>query len=770
MSAVEIRLLGGFHVLRQGAPNRRFAAQEARALLAYLACHRDRPQTREHLAGLLWPNDEPAAARRNLRQAIADLRYALGPQDDGNPPPVRGPERSLLLSSEVDYWLDVEAFDQALRRGLRAAGGERVRELSRAAQLYRGDLLSGFRLQAGEAFEVWRIGERERLSQAVIEALRTLVQALHEAGDRRRAIHFARRLVEMDPLAEEPHRELMLLYSLTGRRRRSLAQFEDLRERLDRELGVEPLKETQDLYRSILAEAPPESAAGADAEPAGPYVPLVGRAEPAQALRDSFATCVEEGARLLLIEGKAGLGKTRLAKTLLHELTAGRQATVLQGRCHSSAPPTSYRPFAEVVHGTAWEDFPAEVQRAASRPAGLLPSPHLAEPTPVGPPTVAHRDRISASIAELLTTLTQPAGRSGSRRPVILFLDDLQWIGLSTVGLLRHLLAELSDLPVWFLATWEADLAGPGHPLHGLTSWALERGRLDRLPLRRLSGEEVAEIAVSLVGDRQADELTTLLIEHGDGLPLRIVELINLLCDEGILEATASRGWAIAPSGLAAVPGLAAVGVPETLDGLILRRVQRLPTSARQLLEQAAVIGQSFDVGSLQRAAAEPVGTVEVGVELMIERWLIRHFARDWATDPRDRDLVLWARGARRGAFEFANYRTREAVYRGLGPRRRRQIHRQVATFGASSVEAKAHHWECAGAWLEAYPLLAYAAERAAGLGDRETGLIYCHKARAALDQLAAAAEGDDERSRWEERDEDLEVLEERLELDLATG
>lgn len=782
MSAIEIRLLGGFQVLHDGAPHRRFESQKVRALLAYLVCHRHLPQARARLADLLWPDDDPAAARRNLRQAIYNLRYALGAVDDGAPSPLLTAHQTLQFNVEVDYWLDVEAFDEAVRRGTRGDDAERARELARAAQLYRGDFLTGFHVHGSEELEGWLLGEQERLREAVIHCLRTLVQSLDQAGEYRQAIRFARQLVDRDPLAEDAHRELMRLYSLTGRRGRSLAQYEDLHDLLTRELGVEPMPETRALHRSIRERAAPEKTPEPETEPVGPFVPMVGRAGSSRALRESWCACLEGGSRLVLIEGEGGAGKTRLAKTLLHELTSGNGATVLQGRCSSSEPPVSYRPFSDVVRAAAWEDFPGEVQAAAARLTGLLPATDEVEPATESPPVerlpIERRsDRLAAALAELLAELTRPPGQPGlarsaggdRRSPVVLFLDDLQWTGASTVELLRRLLAELADLPVWFLATWEPDLAGPEHPLQALRTAQLDGDRLDPVILPRLSADEVEEIAADLLGGGPGTpELAAFLAEHGGGVPLRIVELINLLSDEGCLETGAERRWK-----LAADPGLGSISVPDTLDALILRRADRLPTSARRLLELAAVVGQSFDVGALQRAADEHMGVVEIGIEMMIERWLIRQLAHDWAANPRDRDLVLWARGARRGTFEFASYRIREAIYRDLDPPRRQRMHRRVAAeLDGVPVELAAHHWERAGAWREAFPLLARAAERAAGLGDRETGLVYCRRARRLLERLGTGGDddSDDEMVPWRELDEKLEVLEKRLELAPTAG
>lgn len=759
LTTLEIRLLGGFQVLRDGAACERFESQRVRALLAHLACHRDRPTSRDRLAALLWPDEDPAAARRNLRQAIYNLRTALGPGGRRATTALLADHQTLQLDPAAEVWLDVEAFERSAARGLAADGPPRVRELTRAAQLYRGDFLLGFHLDGSETFEDWLIAEQERLRETAIQALRALAATLTARGEYRFAVRHARQLVEMDPLSEEAQRELMRLYALSGRRERALAQFEDLSDLLERELGVQPVRETQELYRAILAEETPPAPAAESAEPLGPFVPQVGRGEATRRLRESFQRTLTGGARLVLIEGEAGIGKTRLAKTTLNELTSKRRAAVLQGRCYDEAPTLSFQPFAEAIHGTAWEDLPAAAAGPARELLDRLSAHPFEEEDAPRPSGTAGEPRVPELVARLLAGLCRGdrrAAAGAAADPVVVYLDDLHWADASTVALLDRLLDELAGMPVWFLGTWDSGAAGPRHPLHELARRGGAPGaRIDPVPLGRLASAAVEEIAASLLSGADAERLAGFLTEHGEGLPLSIVELINLLVDEGILEAVGPRRWSLSAA------GLAALAVPNTVDELLLRRVHRLPSSARQLLTLASVIGQTFDVGQLQRAASEHVGVVEIGIELMLERWLIRQFPRSWAANPRERDLVLWARGARRGTFEFASFRIRRAVYLDQNPLRRRQLHGQVAAaFEGEPAEVLAHHWERAGEPRRALPHLRQAAERAAALDDAETAADYCERALTALGR-AEAETGDDDR--WDGERQALTALRDRL-------
>ena len=85
MPRPSISLLGTFQVTLDDRPVTNFVTDKTRALLAYLAVERDRPHRRESLAGLLWPDQPDQDARRNLRQALFNLRQALADTDEQQP-------------------------------------------------------------------------------------------------------------------------------------------------------------------------------------------------------------------------------------------------------------------------------------------------------------------------------------------------------------------------------------------------------------------------------------------------------------------------------------------------------------------------------------------------------------------------------------------------------------------------------------------------------------------------------------------------------------
>lgn len=709
---IEIRLLGGFRVETPGDGGARFESQKVRALLAYLALHPDSDVTRDHLAELLWPDSDPNAGRRNLRQALYNLRQALGERGSGMVRNGRS-QASVRLHLDDDDFLDVAAFLVAWRRGL--PGGDEVvaGELAAAAELYRGDLLAGFLVRDSFDFESWLLTEQERFRDAAVQTFRALVEHFSTRGDFDAAVNWCHRLLAIDPLSEEAHRELIRLHVLAGRRRRALARYEELEKLLQRELGVEPMPQSRKLYESILAEELPLPGSGGQGgapsvPPPAPFVPLVGRGEAIEALRESWRRAAADGARLALVEGEPGVGRTRLVRFFLNQVSSQHRASVVQGRCGEEAPWSAGEPLAGALDGLRAR------MADEGRPA---PADDVADDGPLD-------RRLTAAVRAALAPLPEPGP------PLILFLDDVHLASATMVDLILEMLESCADRALWIAAT-----AASG-------STAARRlgahRRVDPVLLTRLDDPDVVAICRTLLGEhRDHAALAQHLFRASEGLPLALVENVNSLCDHGLLEAVERQHWKLKGE------PRAVEATPEELERLIVERVEHLPTSARRLLTLATVAGASFDVELLQRAAREHIDVVEIGIELMLERWLVRQHAHRWTEDPRERDLVLWAQGARRGSFEFAHPAIRRAVYEDLAPGRRRVLHREVAEVLAERYEPGpeagperiARHYTLAGEPAAALPYLRAAAERAERLGDTA--------AAAALRELAAKA-GDD--------------------------
>ena len=246
MAPVAVTLLGGFEIRADGAA-RELPGQKDRALLAVLALTPGAAHTRDKLAGLLWSDRGDAHARDSLKHALGRLRAALGRDGD----PLVADRQSVRLDP-ASLTVDVAAFERLLAEGTPDAA-------EAAIALYRGDLLDGIGIR-DPAFEEWLRVERERLRGRAEEAAAGLMARSLAEGDRERAAAAARRLLELDPLREDACRALMRIHADRGETAQALSLYDALRDRLHRELGVRPERETTRLYEAIRQGGEPEDA------------------------------------------------------------------------------------------------------------------------------------------------------------------------------------------------------------------------------------------------------------------------------------------------------------------------------------------------------------------------------------------------------------------------------------------------------------------------------------------------------------------------------
>lgn len=320
MAQLNITLLGPFQVTNGETPVTQFEADTARALLAYLALQPAVAFPRESLADLLWPEQLRSDALVALRQTLSRLRRAIA-DADADPPFLTIARQSIEFNPESDYWLDVAAFTRQLaavqkhpHRRLEVCQ-HCMQKLEQAANLYRGDFLTGFMLDS-LPFEEWVLVEREHLHQQAMDTFYHLAAYHNRHGRYEQAQYYARRQLALEPWREEAHRQLMSALALTGQRSAALAHYKTAREILMEELGVEPTDETDQLLAQIRDGKLEQPAAPPHNLPVQ-LTSFVGRESELARVIERLA---EPSCRLLTLAGAGGVGKTRLALKVAEEM------------------------------------------------------------------------------------------------------------------------------------------------------------------------------------------------------------------------------------------------------------------------------------------------------------------------------------------------------------------------------------------------------------------------------------------------------------------
>ena len=456
---VSIQLLGPVHVEVGGLPLA-VDTRKAIALLAVLAMT-GRPASREALAALLWPDASDSDARAALRRTLSVLNAGLGAG-------ALSIDRSSVALRDDAAELDVRQFRAALGRARDHAHEDAsacqtcAAALEEAISLDRGEFMAGFALRDSEAFDEWHLAEAESHRRDLAGALERLARSLAASSATERALVVGRRWLETDPLHEPAHRLLMELLARAGEPAAAIGQYRNCVRILDRDLGVAPLPETTELYEAIRGgripptQPSPTRVPMADLHASAPLpLPLVGRDRELATFHDAFRAIGPDG-RLVVIEGEAGIGKTRLAAELIAAVREGG-AVVLEARAYAGEAAIALAPISELIR--IGLDRPgAESRLRGIRPdlraeaARLVPLPELTTPDkPAGAIVPFGGARLVAGLAEVLTALV-----SGSS-PGVLFVDDLNRADDSSLAVIAYLARRLRGRPIALLVTWRAE-------------------------------------------------------------------------------------------------------------------------------------------------------------------------------------------------------------------------------------------------------------------------------------------------------------------------
>lgn len=227
-------------------------ALKMQELLSYLLLHRDRPHSRELVAGTLWQNSSLGQTKKNLRQVIWQIHTAMQ-HVDGADALLQTDTDHIQINPDAIFRLDIAEFDDMFEETKSIRGrdldSEHLEILRRAVKLYRGQLLEGW-------YHDWCIYERERLHDIYLSMLDKLLGYSEVHNDYNTGMTYGSMILHSDPARERTHRRLMRLQYATGRRTEAIRQFQACTEALHDDLGVTPGRRTTLLHEQIRDSQP----------------------------------------------------------------------------------------------------------------------------------------------------------------------------------------------------------------------------------------------------------------------------------------------------------------------------------------------------------------------------------------------------------------------------------------------------------------------------------------------------------------------------------
>lgn len=745
MTHLSIRALGTLEIALDGEPVSGIESDKVRAMLVFLAVAAAQPHRREKLAALLWPERPDRSARGNLRCALANLRKSLGDRDADRPfLRVTRQTIQFDRDSDawVDVLVLTDRLSSTLQ-SLSHAGGapadqQTIHRLEDAVELYRGEFLQGFSLDDSAAFDEWALFQQEQLHRQVTEALGCLSAWYESRCEWEPALRHAWRQLELDPWRESGHRQVMRLLTCCGQRGAALTQYRACRQVLSRDLGVEPEEETLRLFEQIRDGKLPQPSVPPELK----QEPTVAAALPAFLAEDEqeyysppvFVAYERELVRLdgllekaigghgqiVFVVGGPGRGKTALLGQFARRaMDTHPDLLAAAGRCNAyEGMGDPYLPFRDLLGmltgdveapwkaGTMsrrhalrlWNALPLALQTLLQHGSQVIPlllsgaalwSRAIAALPPNTPwlgrvkERVEFRegeqertghDRLFQQVANVLHALAEV-------HPLLLILDDLQWIDSDSACLLFHLGQRLSGSRILIAGAYRPEELAPGnslsspvgsaavepqrHPLARIVSEFKRRHGdicLDLSAVSKADARRFVDLYIDRVPNSLGKEFRESLFRRSGGQPLFTIEMLGLMVARRDLFEDDQGRWIQGPA-------LDWDLLPARVEAVIEERISRLDYDLRQLLAIASVEGEEFTAEVL----AQATGQSQLGILQRLSGELGKRHRLV-------RELGVQQAGSRRlMRYRFAHVLFRQYVYNRLSEGERVLMHRKLA-------------------------------------------------------------------------------------------
>jgi tetratricopeptide (TPR) repeat protein/tRNA A-37 threonylcarbamoyl transferase component Bud32 len=401
---------------------------------------------------------------------------------------------------------------------------------------------------------------------------------------------------------------------------------------------------------------------------------LVGRDDELALLRKRCDAILQGEGSLVFLSGEAGIGKSRLA----HQLAVYaemRSARFYTGRARHHKERIPYQPWIDVMRGALHLTSPDALTKLVEDSAQDLVKlvPELAErlgEVPEAPPIppAQQRDRLFSAIIRIMVNLSRDT-------PLVLLLDDLQWVDETSLQLLNYMAQKIPSERILIIGAYREDeLDSQSFLAQSVAEMNRERVS-ETLPIKRLNADQTSEKIRKTFGGQELPKLEVLAYEKTEGNPLFIEELLRSLLAEEYVELV-EGAWQ--------VKDLSQVQVPSGIRAVVQDRLAHLSEESRDVLTVAAVIGREFNFATFQ-------AVVEMDEESLVE--LI--------DEALQAQILIERRIPGKEVYAFRDAPVKDVLYEGISTVRRIRHHRKIgetierirADELDGYVEALAHHF-----------------------------------------------------------------------------
>ena len=748
------RLLGQYEVLIDDQTVN-IPSGSAQSIFAFFLLHPNTFHRREQLAGMFWPDSSETNARSNLRHALWQIRKAINLDNSAR---IQNDPRGLIYLPQTGDQLDVELFEACTE------DEDSIDILRDTVMCYGGELLPGF-------YAEWVILERERLQAAYERRLGQLVDRLLSEKKWNETLKWGEHWIAIGNTPEPAYRALMLAYAGLGNLSAAAAQYQRCETALENELGVQPCDLTRSTYEGIRKGfSGPDFERSAPAVSKMPTLPVsldmpersksifVGREAELAELDDYLEKALHGQIQVVFVSGEAGSGKTSLLQEFMKRtLSAHPEMAIGLGMCNALfGQGIPYLPFRYVLDMLAGDIeplfmngilsreqvknliayFPLVIQELLEISPGLLNGflngASLARRVAAMlPDERSWIRRLNAESTQqqlltgeqgsspLLEQYTQVLKSIAEQYPLMIVLDDLQWMDSGTGRLLFHIIRRLQNTRILIGGAYRSEevaLARDGrrHDLEPLLNeFQSSFGKIiiDLDQINDGSKREFVDAFLNSEPNRLDESFREELFQRTRGHPLFTIQLLRNLQERGEIFSNEQGRWVTSNR-------LNWESLPPRVEGIIAERIGRLDQDLQNLLLTACVEGEHFTVQVLKQV----LGRGEQAILQQLSRELEgrQHLVQELGE--------IYACGRRFVRFQFVHTLIQQYLYRKLGLAERRSLHHKVAESLESLYKddvgeiavALAHHYHEAGISDKAMNYLLQAGDQARNL--------YAHK------------------------------------------
>ncbi len=440
--------------------------------------------------------------------------------------------------------------------------------------------------------------------------------------------------------------------------------------------------------------------------------PFVGRARELDTLRERFREAKTGRGQVVSLAGDAGIGKSRILLEFRRELAEAKEsATWLEGQCVSFGQSIPFLPLIDQLRRNfgieeldGEPEIVAKVEHGMRRMGGLeaqIPYIRYLLSVDPGDPNVTAL-AAAARRARILDAVRAMSLRGAQIRPIVFVFEDLHWVDSSTEEYVTTLIDSVASVPIMLVLTYRIGYTPP----FGTRSFHTT------LTLHTLSDEEALAMAGRVLGTQDVPhELREALMVKAEGVPLFVEEVTKTLLDLGVLRRE-NGGYRL-------VRRIEEASVPDTIQGIIMARLDRLGEDGKRTVQLASVIGRQF----LKRLLARIAGLTDELDGLLGELKTLE---------------IIYELGLLpEPAYVFKHAVIQDVAYQSLLVQRRKELHRAVGRAIeelytdrlADHYEELAHHFAQGEEWAKAFDYLVRSGDKAKDTYANEAALA--HFARA---------------------------------------